>query len=97
MERYNLSLSEEAKLFLEILDDKSKRICKNNLKKLKENPHPGRGSGDKEKLIVKGEEIYRLHIGRTFTAFYVILETKKLIRVVELLSIDKAHKKYGYK
>ena len=97
MERYNLSLSEEAKLFIEILDDKSKRICKNNLKKLKENPYPGKGSGDKEKLIIKGEEIYRLHIGRTFTAFYVILETKKLVRVAELLPIDKAHKKYGYK
>lgn len=95
--KYNVEISKEAEEFLYFLDEKSRQICKKNLSKLEDNPHPGRGSGDKEKIIVAGKERYRLHIGRTFTAFYVILENKKLVRVVELLPIDKAHKKYGYK
>lgn len=93
---YKISISKQVKLFLEILNNKSKKICKNNLKKLEENPYPGKGSGNKEKIIVKGKQRYRLHIGRTFTAFYTILENEKLIRVLEILSIEKAHKKYGY-
>ncbi len=93
---YEVIISEEAEEFLENLDFKSKRICLKNLRKLENNPYPGRGSGDKEKLIIKGKERYRLHIGRSYTAFYFILEKKKLVRVIEILSIEKAHKKYGY-
>ena len=43
-----------------------------------------------------GEEIYRLHIGRTHTALYDILADKDQVRIVELLSIDDAHDRYGY-
>ena len=96
MANYNVQLSKEACLFLSYIDNKSRRICKKNLEKLGENPYPGKGSGDKEKIIVKGKERYRLHIGRTFTAFYMIDEKQKIVRVVEILPIDKAHKKYGY-
>jgi len=94
LETYKLLLSEKVRLFLKLLDEKSKRICIKNLRKLEENPYPGKGSGDKEKLIVRNEEIYRLHIGRSFTAFYIILKNKKLVRIIELLPIEKAHKKY---
>ncbi len=92
---YDIYLSDEVKDFLSTLDEKSERICRKNLKKLS-NPYPGRGIGDKEKLTVQGEEMYRLHIGRTFTAFYVIDEEEKEVRVIEILPIDDAHKKYGY-
>jgi len=59
-------------------------------------PRPGAGSGDKEKLVVDGEEIYRLHIGRTHTAFYDILENQQEVRIVDVMDIDEAHKRYGY-
>ena len=49
-----------------------------------------------KKIIVKGKERYRLHIGRTYTAFYMIDERQKIVRVVEILPINQAHKKYGY-
>ena len=94
--KYELEISKGVDEFLYFLDDKSRRICIKNLTKLEDNPYPGRGSGDKEKIMVGGKERYRLHIGRSFTAFYMILGDKKLVRVVELLPIDKAHKKYGY-
>lgn len=97
MARYKILLSKEASLFFYYLDKKSRQICKKNLSKLENNPYPGRGPGDKEKIIVKGEEAYRLHIGRTYTAFYIIDEKQKIVRIVEILSIEQAHKKYGYR
>jgi mRNA-degrading endonuclease RelE of RelBE toxin-antitoxin system len=93
---YEVVLSDDALAFLCALDPKSKAICKKNLAKLSQ-PYPGRGIGDKERLIVDGEELYRLHIGRTHTAFYVIEEKHKQTRVIELLPIKDAHQKYGFR
>ena len=92
---YEVVLSDEAIDFLLSLNSKSKSICGKNLDKLTY-PYPGRGSGDKEKLIVSGEVMYRLHIGRSYTAFYIIDEKRKLVRVIEITSIESAHKKYGF-
>lgn len=96
MAPYHVQLFQPVSDFLAALDEKSRRICKNNLAKLANGPYPGRGAGDKERLPVRGEEIYRLHIGRRYTAFYIILEADRVVRVLELLPIDQAHKKYGY-
>ncbi|MGM0381543.1 MAG: type II toxin-antitoxin system RelE/ParE family toxin [bacterium] len=92
---YKVLLTGEAVSFVRELDQKSQRICKNNLKKLK-HPYPGRGIGDKEKLPIRGELRYRLHIGRTYTAFYEILEEKNQVRVTKILPIDEAHELYGF-
>ena len=94
---YNVLLAEEAREYVSLLDEKSTRIVKDNLRKLEEDPHPrpGAGSGDREKVTVDGEEIYRLHIGRTHTAFYDILENADEVRVVDIMDIDEAHKRYG--
>lgn len=92
---YAVVVSDDTRAFLRALDPKSRSICKKNLAKLSE-PYPGRGIGDKERLVVDGEEIFRLHIGRTFTAFYIIDERAKLVRILELLPIKDAHKKYGF-
>lgn len=89
-------ISEQVKSFLNSLPEKTKQVCINNLKKLA-NPFPGEDSGDKEKLILDGEIFYRMHINRPFTAFYIIDTKKQMVRVIELLTIEKAHKKYRYK
>lgn len=93
---YNILLGDDAREYIDILDDKSARIVKDNLRKLADNPYPGSGKGDKEKLVVDGEEMYRLHIGRTHTAFYLILDDAQEVRVVDIMPIDEAHKRYGY-
>lgn len=95
---YKVLLAEEAQAYYENLDEKSRRIVRDNLKKLEDDPYPrpGTGAGDREKITVDGEEMYRLHVGRTHTAFYVILEEKRQVRVVEILPIDEAHDRYGY-
>jgi mRNA-degrading endonuclease RelE of RelBE toxin-antitoxin system len=93
---YNVLLGEQPRKYIATLDDKSKRIVKDNLRKLADDPYPGAGTGDKERLVVDGEELYRPHIGRTHTAFYDILADVGEVRVVEILDIDEAHGRYGY-
>lgn len=86
---YNVFVTSEIQLFFSIL-------MKNHLKKLEEHPYPGNDTGDKEQLPVKGKLRYRMHIGRTWTMFYSILEEKKQVRISEILPIDEAHKRYGF-
>ena len=85
-------VTRSVKKFLAKLPEKSKNICKANLQKL-EQPLPGTGSGDKKKLVISGEDVYRLHISRAYTAFYIIMDER--VVVLELMSIEQAHKKYG--
>ncbi|PSP91489.1 plasmid stabilization protein [Halobacteriales archaeon QS_4_66_20] len=95
---YELLLAEEAREYVAALDEKSTRIIKDNLRKLEDDPYPRpeSGSGDKEKLVFDGKELYRLHIGRTHTAFYDVLEADAEVRVIEIVDIDEAHKRYGF-
>jgi len=95
---YNILLGDQPREYIRALDDKSERIVKDNLRKLEDDPHPRpkSGSGDKEKLYVDGKEMYRLHISRTYTAFYTITEQNQQVRIVEVLPIDEAHDRYGF-
>ena len=94
---YDVLLSDEAREYYGSLSEKSQRIVKENLEKLEDEPYPrpDAGSGDREKVVVDGEEVYRLHIGRTHTAFYVVVENDEQVRVFNLMTIDEAHKWYG--
>lgn len=57
-------------------------------------PSPEAKSGDREKVTVNGEETYRMHISRSYTAFYNIVEGNNRVIITEILDIDKAHKMY---
>lgn len=92
---YEVLVSEEARDYLDDLDAKSRRIVVDNLRKLADNPYPGRGPGDKEHITFRSREAYRMHIGRTHTAFYRIDEKASVVRVLEIMSIDDAHKAHG--
>ena len=92
---FDILLTEEVRDFIREKDDKTRRIIKENLRKL-EKPYPGQGRGDKEKLPVDGKKRFRIHIGRTWTAFYSVIEEENEVRVSEILSIDEAHKRYGF-
>ncbi len=77
------------------LPEKTRRIIHDALMTLEENPYPGIG-GDKEKLQLKeGIAVYRLHIGRSYTAFYTIDSGANLVRIHDIMTIGQAHKKYG--
>ncbi|MDO9035892.1 MAG: type II toxin-antitoxin system RelE/ParE family toxin [Methanoregula sp.] len=77
-------------------DEKSRRIIRAKLVTLGENPYPGK-RGDKENFCLKdGYILYRLHIGRTWTAFYRVYESEKVVKILDVLPIEQAHKKYGH-
>jgi len=96
MADYDLLVERDALEFVDGLDEKSERICKDNLAKLADDPYPEGGTGDKERLVVDGEEVYRLHVGRTYTAFYDVDDDEQAVYVLEVLPIDEAHKRYGH-
>ncbi len=81
--------------FIDALPEKSRRIVTAALRGLGENPFPGSG-GDKELLALGGgREVYRLHIARTYTAFYGVDTGAETVNVYEILTIEQAHKRYG--
>lgn len=90
---YDVVIDEEAKEFLDNLPKKSRDIVKAKLRVLETKPFPGKG-GDKELLnSPKHKEVYRLHISRTYTAFYRI--EGKTVMILWLGTIEQAHKIYG--
>jgi mRNA interferase RelE/StbE len=92
---FEVKVRNTADAYIETVPEKSRRIIRNALKGLCENPFPG-SDGDKEKLILRsGREIYRLHIARTYTAFYSINKENMIVRVHDIFPIELAHKKYG--
>jgi mRNA interferase RelE/StbE len=91
--KFEVGLDIDAAAFINAQDKKTRRIIHAHLKSLEDDPFPGKG-GDKELLNTRpGVKIYRLHIGRSFTAIYVIEDNNVL--VTEVMTIGQAHKKYN--
>jgi mRNA interferase RelE/StbE len=91
--KFEVGIDIDAAVFINTQNEKTRRIIHSHLKSLEDDPFPGKG-GDKELLNTRpGVKIYRLHIGRTFTAIYVIEESSVL--VTEVITIEQAHKKYN--
>ena len=77
------------------LPSKTRRIVHDTLKSLEQDPYPGTG-GDKKLLHQEeGIEVYRFHIGRSYTAFYTIDIRSHVVQVHDVMTIGQAHKKYG--
>lgn len=51
---------------------------------------------DEEKLPIDGHRYrFRMHISRTYSAIYTVLEDESEVRVLEIFAIDDARKRYG--
>jgi mRNA-degrading endonuclease RelE of RelBE toxin-antitoxin system len=93
---FHLLIEQEQVDKINSFDEKSRRITKEKLGSLKENPYPGK-RGDKEKLCLKdGFVLYRLHIERTWTAFYRIYDEDQTVKILDVMPIEQAHKNYGH-
>ena len=92
---WRILLDRRAHQFIEGLPPKSQRIVKEKIAILAGDPFPGTG-GDREKLPVHGrEDIHRLQISHSYTAFYRIHEREKEVHVLMVMTTDQAHKRYG--
>ena len=91
---YQLVIKKKALEFVNTLPTKSQRIVIEKCKTLADDPYPGQG--DKEIIQRKGhKDIYRLHISRSYTAFYKIYKDEKMVKILDITTIEQAHKIYG--
>jgi len=91
---YHLVIGRKALEFISLLPSKSKRIVIEKCKTLANDPFSGQG--DKELIHRKGhKDIYRLHISRSYTAFYRINKDENMVNILEIMTIEQAHKIYG--
>ena len=87
-------IDRKALKYLSDLPEKSQRIIRELCHALAEDPFPGQGS-DKELLHLEFR-LYRLHVGRSFTVSYQIREEEGQIRILDIVTIEKAHKLYKH-
>ncbi|MDP2797198.1 MAG: hypothetical protein Q8N94_06790 [Methanoregula sp.] len=40
-------------------------------------------------------QVYRMHIGRTYTVIFKIHKESNIVQVLDLMTIEQAHKRYG--
>ena len=91
---FRVVIDRVALAYLSELPEKSQRLIKERCHALAEDPFPGQG-GDRELLHLEFK-LYRMHVGRSFTVFYQICEKNKLVKILEIATIDKAHKLYRH-
>lgn len=93
---YQLLIEEKALEFLRSLPEKSRRLVADRCLALSDDPFPGGERGDREALHLAGhKKLYRLHVGRSYTVFYRIYEDEKVVSILAITTIEKAHKMYG--
>ena len=90
---YSVFINRNARKYVDSLTEKSKRLVKKKLEMLKDDPHPGRA--DKKKLQLPNYDLFRMHVSRSYTIFYRIYEEEKTVKVLDIMTIEEAHKKYG--
>lgn len=91
---FNVVINRKTLAYLSELPEKSHRLIKARCHALAEDPFPSQG-GDKEHLHLEFK-LYRLHVGRSFTVFYQICEKDKLVKILEITTIENAHKLYKH-
>ena len=91
MVAYQLLIKKKTLDYLEQLPEIVRVKCKT----LADDPFPGK-HGDKELIQRNGhKDIYRLHIGRSYTVFYKRYKEEKIVKILEVTTIEQAHKLYG--
>lgn len=94
MVAFHIIINKKALDFIKALPAKSQRIVIEKCKTLADDPFPGQG--DKEIIQRKGHrDVYRLHISRSYTAFYKIYKNEKMVKILDITTIEQAHKIYG--
>ncbi|WFN34995.1 hypothetical protein L1S32_02425 [Methanogenium sp. S4BF] len=90
---FTIVIEKKAEKFLKDLPPKSRRIIVDKIMELKDDPFPG---GNKEKLDYNHPPaVYRLHVSRSFTVFYIIVTDEMVVKIEKIRTIERAHKDYS--
>jgi len=90
---FTLVIERKAEEFLKKLPGKSRRIAIEKILDLRDDPYPG---GNKEKLdYPHPPAVYRLHVSRSFTVFYIIEDNEQSVKIEKITTIERAHKEYS--
>jgi mRNA interferase RelE/StbE len=91
---FRVLISRKALSFLNFSPEKSRRLIREHCLALGDNPYPSR-TGDRKRLHLGSYELYRMHIGRSYTVFYRILREEGVVKVLEIMTSEQAHRRYG--
>ena len=90
---FTVLIERKAQEFLKRLPKNTRRIVVEKIQELAEDPFPG---GNKEKLeYPHPPAVYRLHISRSFTVFYIIEHQESIVKIEKNVTIEGAHKEYS--
>ena len=90
---FTIVIERRTREFVKRLPPKTRRIIVEKILELKEDPFPG---GNKEKLeYTRPPAVYRLHVGRSFTVFYVIEHKESIVKIEKIVTIKKVHKEHS--
>ncbi|SCL74669.1 hypothetical protein L21_0552 [Methanoculleus chikugoensis] len=90
---FTVLIERKARELLKRLPKKTRRIVVEKIQELAEDPFPG---GNKEKLeYPHPPAVYRLHISRSFTVFYIIEHQESIVKIEKIVTIEMAHKEYS--
>lgn len=90
---FTVLIEGKARELLKRLPPKTRRIVVEKIQELADDPFPG---GNKEKLeYPHPPAVYRLHISRSFTVFYIIEHQESIVKIEKIVTIERAHKEYS--
>lgn len=90
---FTILIERKARAFLKGLPPKTRRIVVEKIQDLARDPFPG---GNKEKLeYPHPPAVYRLHISRAFTVFYIIEHEENTVKIEKIMTIERGHKEYS--
>jgi mRNA-degrading endonuclease RelE of RelBE toxin-antitoxin system len=70
--------------------ERSREQIFKDIRKL-ENPY----SAPEVECLHKPTQVYRMHVGRTYTIIFKIHKPQNIVQVLEVDTIERAHKRYG--
>jgi mRNA interferase RelE/StbE len=91
---FRVLISRKALSFIELSPEKSRRLIREHCLALAENPYPSR-TGDRKRLHLGDYELFRMHIGHSYTVFYRIFPGEKMVKVLDIMTFGQAHRRYG--
>jgi len=91
---FRVLISKKALSFLTLTPEKSRRLIREYCLALAGDPCPSK-TGDRKRLHLGDYELYRMHVGHSYTVFYRILPEEKTVKVLDIMTFEQAHRRYG--